>query len=191
MLPKWLSGKESACQCRRCRFVPWVGKILWRREMLPTPVFWPGEFHGLYSLWGRKELDTTEWLSLHFTSGRSSGEGNGNPFQYSCLVGCSPWGHKKVRDNLGTKQQKCRKVDQTRREVLPWINGIMCWLISIALLDSLYEHTALSIFLSISLSMHLSRKSTLKKLGTSLVIQWLKLHLPMEEGFSFSPWLGS
>jgi len=25
----------------------WVGKIPWRREWLPTPVFWPGEFHGL------------------------------------------------------------------------------------------------------------------------------------------------
>ena len=32
----------------------------WRRERLPTPAFWPGEFHGLYSPWGRKELDTTE-----------------------------------------------------------------------------------------------------------------------------------
>ena len=28
----------------------------------------PGEFHGLYSPWGRKELDMTERLSLHFTS---------------------------------------------------------------------------------------------------------------------------
>ena len=36
----------------------------WRREGLPTPVFWPGEFHGL-SPWGRKESDTTERLSLH------------------------------------------------------------------------------------------------------------------------------
>ena len=27
----------------------WVGKIPWRRESLPTPVFWPGEFHGLHS----------------------------------------------------------------------------------------------------------------------------------------------
>ena len=42
----------------------WVGKIPWRRERLPTPVFRPGEFHGLYSPCGRKELDTTEWLSL-------------------------------------------------------------------------------------------------------------------------------
>ena len=48
---------------------PWVGKILWRREWQPTPVFLPGEFHGWrnlagYSLWGRKELDTTEQLTL-------------------------------------------------------------------------------------------------------------------------------
>ena len=28
---------------------------------------WPGEFHGLYSPWGRKELDMTEQLSLHLT----------------------------------------------------------------------------------------------------------------------------
>ena len=35
--------------------------------MLPTPVFWSGEFHGLYSPCGCKESDTTERLSLHFT----------------------------------------------------------------------------------------------------------------------------
>ena len=40
-----------------------VGKISWRRERLPTPVFWPREFHGPYSPWGSKELDTTEPLS--------------------------------------------------------------------------------------------------------------------------------
>ena len=39
---------------------PWIGKIPWRREQIPTPVFWPGEFHGLYSPWGYKELDMTE-----------------------------------------------------------------------------------------------------------------------------------
>ena len=38
-----------------------------RRERQPTLVFLPGEFHGQknlvgYSLWGRKELDTTERL---------------------------------------------------------------------------------------------------------------------------------
>ena len=50
----------------RPRFNPWVGKIPWRREWLHIPVFWPGESHGLFSPWGRKESDTTEWLSLTF-----------------------------------------------------------------------------------------------------------------------------
>ena len=45
-------------------FDPWVGKIPWRRDLLPTPVSWPGEFHRLYSLWGHKESDRTEPLSL-------------------------------------------------------------------------------------------------------------------------------
>ena len=45
-------------------FDSWVGKIPWRRERLPTPLSWPGEFQGLYSWWGCKETDTTEWLSL-------------------------------------------------------------------------------------------------------------------------------
>ena len=51
-------------QCRRPGFDPLVGKIPRRREKLPSPVFWPGEFHCLYSPWGCKELDMTEPLSL-------------------------------------------------------------------------------------------------------------------------------
>ena len=47
-------------------FNPWIGKIPWRRERLPTSVFWPGEFRGLYGLWSCKELDLTKQLSLHF-----------------------------------------------------------------------------------------------------------------------------
>jgi len=42
----------------------WVGKISWRTERLPNPVFWPGEFQGLCSPWGHKESDTTERLSF-------------------------------------------------------------------------------------------------------------------------------
>ena len=30
-------------------FDPWVRKIPWRRERLLSPVFWPGEFHGMYN----------------------------------------------------------------------------------------------------------------------------------------------
>ena len=59
-LPLWL----SFLQCGRPEFNPWIGKMPWRRERLPLPVFWPGEFYRLYSPWGRKELDTTERLSL-------------------------------------------------------------------------------------------------------------------------------
>ena len=41
------------------------GKIPWRRKCQPTPVFLPGESHGLWNLvgcspWGRKESDTTK-----------------------------------------------------------------------------------------------------------------------------------
>ena len=49
-------------------FNPWIGKIPWRRERLPTLVFWPGEFHGLYSPWGHKESDMTERLSVSLCS---------------------------------------------------------------------------------------------------------------------------
>ena len=35
-LPCWLSGKESACQCKRHSFDPWVGKIPWRRAWHPA-----------------------------------------------------------------------------------------------------------------------------------------------------------
>ena len=35
---------KNRLQCGRPGFHPWVEKIPWRRERLPTPVFWPGEF---------------------------------------------------------------------------------------------------------------------------------------------------
>ena len=58
------ADKEFTCNVGRPGFNPWVGKTPWIKERLPTPVFWPGEFHGLYSPLHRKESDTTEWLSL-------------------------------------------------------------------------------------------------------------------------------
>ena len=36
--------KKICLQCRRPGFDPWVRKIPWKRERLPSPVFWPGEF---------------------------------------------------------------------------------------------------------------------------------------------------
>ena len=58
------AGKESACNAGDLGLIPGLGRFPWRRERLPIPVFWPGELHRLYSPWGRKESDTTEWLSL-------------------------------------------------------------------------------------------------------------------------------
>ena len=71
-LPRWLSGEESTCQCRRCRrsrLDPWVGRIPWRRKWQSTPVFLPGESDGQRSLvghspWACKESDTTKPLTL-------------------------------------------------------------------------------------------------------------------------------
>ena len=54
------SSVSKEFQFWRPRFDSWVGKIPWRRERLPTPVFWPGAFRGLYSPWGHKESDTIE-----------------------------------------------------------------------------------------------------------------------------------
>ena len=34
-LPRWLSGKELICQCRRHGFNPWVGKIPLEKAMAP------------------------------------------------------------------------------------------------------------------------------------------------------------
>ena len=50
----------------------WVQSLGWEDALNTTPVFWPGEFHDLYSPWGRKELDTTEQFSL--SSGLSTGQ---------------------------------------------------------------------------------------------------------------------
>ena len=69
-LPVWLNWERICLQCMRPGFHPCVGKIPWRRERLSTPVFWPGEFHWLYSPWGCKELDVTEQLSLSLAQER-------------------------------------------------------------------------------------------------------------------------
>ena len=67
------AGKECACQwrrCQRCRFNPWVRKILQRRPWQPTPVFLPEESHVHrslvgYSIWVHKESDKTACARTH------------------------------------------------------------------------------------------------------------------------------
>ena len=43
----------------------WVGKIPWRKEWIPTPVFLPGEFHGQRSLAGYSPWAHKYWTQLN------------------------------------------------------------------------------------------------------------------------------
>ena len=88
----------------------WVRSLGWEDPLekgrLPTPVFQPGEFHGLYSV---AESDTTERLSNAGDAGsipwlgRSPGERKGYPRQYSDLensMDCIVHGVTKSRTRL-------------------------------------------------------------------------------------------
>ena len=68
-------------QCRRSQFNSWVGKVLWRRDRLPTPVFlgFPCGWAGKEAACNAGDLGSIPGLA------RSPGEGNSNPLQYSCL----------------------------------------------------------------------------------------------------------
>ena len=77
----FLGGSDGSLPAKQeTQFDPWVWKIPWRREWLPTPVFLPGEFHGQrnlvgYSPWCHKRVrhnwvtfSTTTMLLLHRTT---------------------------------------------------------------------------------------------------------------------------
>ena len=67
-LPWWLRPSRIHLQCSRPGFDPWVGKIPWRREWQPTPVFLPrkilgtGKPGGLQSV-GLQRVDRTQQLT--------------------------------------------------------------------------------------------------------------------------------
>ena len=63
-LLRWLSGKETVCQCKKCRrhgFSPWVEKIPWSWKWQPTPGFMPGlkfQYFG-HLMWRADSLEKT------------------------------------------------------------------------------------------------------------------------------------
>ena len=67
-------------QCGRPGFDPWVGKIPWRRERLPTPIFWPREFHGLGS-----QTVGDDWVGCYRMI-----KGNARPEDVTVLNSCAP-----------------------------------------------------------------------------------------------------
>ena len=68
-------------QCRRPWFDSWVGKIHWRRDRLPTPVFFGFPFGSA----GKESTCNLRDLGSILELERSPGEGKGYPLQYSGL----------------------------------------------------------------------------------------------------------
>ena len=70
-LPRWLSGRESICQCRRLKFDSWVGKIPWRRKWQLTPIFltgkiqWSEEPGGLQSMGSQRVRHDWAYTYMH------------------------------------------------------------------------------------------------------------------------------
>ena len=97
--------ERTHLQCRRPQFNSWVGKIRWRRDRLPTPVFlgFPRASAGKGSACNMGDLGLTPGLGL------SPGEQNGYHFSillaWRILHGVlgeyglySPWGHRVGQD---------------------------------------------------------------------------------------------
>ena len=101
--PGGSDGKKVCLQCRRPRFDPRVGKIHWRRQWQPNPVFLSGEFHGQTSLvshspWGHKESATTQSLTLSWYYIYGSALGNFD------ISGCCMTVHLSTFMELNTKK---------------------------------------------------------------------------------------
>ena len=84
----------------KSNFMKTKGNRPWRREWQPTPVFLPGESRGQGSLvgcspWGRKESDTTEWLTHAKATRGLPGWLSGKETTCQCMrrgtLGLDPW----------------------------------------------------------------------------------------------------
>ena len=109
-LPLQLSWKRICLQCRRFQFDSWVGKIPWRRDRLPTPVFL-----GFSCGSAGKEFPCNVGdLGLIPGLGRSPGEGKVYPLQHSGLensMGCIVHGVTKSRTLLSDFHFTFTKID--------------------------------------------------------------------------------
>ena len=63
--PLWLSWWRICLQCARPGFDPWDGKIPWRRERLPPPVFWPE--NSMDCIVRGVAKSQTQWATFIFT----------------------------------------------------------------------------------------------------------------------------
>ena len=96
-IPRWLSGKESTCQCRRCRrrgFKPWVRKIAWRRAWQPHSsvlawvIPWTEEPGGLQSEGVARVRHT--WVTQHACTDQGGESSWGLEGMSRCAVRLAP-----------------------------------------------------------------------------------------------------
>ena len=97
--PESSAGKESICNAGDPSLILGVGKILWKRDRLPTPVFLglPCDSAGKESTRNAGDLGSIPGL------GKSPAEGKGYPLQYSSLenpMDCVVHGVTKSRTRL-------------------------------------------------------------------------------------------
>ena len=114
VLPGSSAGKRTCLHYRRARFDSWVGKIPWRRDRLPTPVFLG--FHGGSA--AKESACNAGDLGLIPGLGRYPGQENGYPLQYSGLensMDCTVHGVAKSQTqpsnfHLVTKQESVKEL---------------------------------------------------------------------------------
>ena len=117
-----LSWLRICLQYRRPEFDPQIGKIPWRREWLPTWVFFPGEFHGQQSLlgynpWGR----TTEQLSLLLSQRNHFGNESGT--ESKCLRRKFIWNAYCLWTGIQSAKQWLSHLPMTHLVVIGGVSG--------------------------------------------------------------------
>ena len=113
---------KNRLQCRRPLLDSWVGKIPWRRDRLPTPIFlgFP------YGSANKESACNAGYLGSISGLGRFPGEGKGYPLQYSGLENSMDYtvhgGHKesdtteKLSLSGGKKDKKGKKEEKKTNE---------------------------------------------------------------------------
>ena len=159
-----IKNTRGTKETQKTRFDPWVGKTPWRRARQPTPVFLPGGSRGQRSLaghspWGCTESDTTERLST----------------QGSC------------RKALPNPEVRTRPATETSRSWLgfslqPGLQRFTFLCCHPAFLPLSRLSTPFPSFISDAFlaSLHSNLFKKTHSFRASMVVQWLRIHLPMQ-----------
>ena len=118
--------KKSACNAGDLGLISEVGKIPWRREWQPTPVFFPAEFHGQrnlagYSPWGCQVGYTwaTNTHKTHFTCWLSLVGKVLLCKSLPCFCFCHIWWHHLIKASDMAKL-RVSVIRMTQGGMIPW-----------------------------------------------------------------------